>query len=550
MSLLAGISQHSQDKMMELQKEVASRSLEPLRLYVPNDNQRPFHDCLASEQLVIGGNRSGKSCAVMVELAWAATGTHPIKGKYPDGNMNIGIIGAGWSHIGRTIYPYLFKAGSFHIIKDEETGAFRAYHPIKDVERKDERKPAPPLIPPRMIKSQSWVLKAANYINTCELTNGTNLWFFSSDGPPPQGFQLDLVIFDEDINNEAFVGEMQARLADRKGKFIWSAMPWSKNDALLGLVERADKAEEEGATEDIKKFTYRFLDNPYIDDEEKRKMMARWSALGEEEVRKRAEGEFTYDSLLVYPTFNMGVHGYDSPDPMLPAVPQDWCRYAVIDPGHSVCAVLFAAIPPDGNMILVYDELYIRSANAAIFAEQMYQKCKGQNFYAFIIDAHGGRITDIGSGRTPQQQYSEEMSRRGVRSQVTGSSFIPGSDNIQSGIASAHMAMHIRGNGTAKLRVLRGSCPNFQKEIRRYKKKTMQVAGQTVVTDEPSKRGEQHLMDTLRYLCAYEPQYHKPVEAVENPWWYEWSKKRAKDRAKGEGIINLAPNSYSYTFDV
>ena len=283
--------------MLEIQKEIARRSVEPLRLYVPNDYQKPFHDCMASEQLVIGGNRSGKSCGVMVELAWAATGTHPIEGKYPKENMNIGVIGAGWRHIGMTIFPYLFKAGAFKIIKDLETNEWRAYHPVKDKDRKAECKPAPPLIPPRLIKSQSWVLKSANYIQTCELVNGTTIWFFSSDGPPPQGFQLDLVVFDEDINNESFVGEMQARLADRKGRFIWSAMPWSKNDALLGLVERADKAEEEGDTTHIKKFTYRFLDNPFIDDEEKSKMMmARWSALGEEEVRKRAEGEFTIDS--------------------------------------------------------------------------------------------------------------------------------------------------------------------------------------------------------------------------------------------------------------
>jgi hypothetical protein len=550
MSLLAGVSQHQQDQMLEIQKEIARRSVEPLRLYVPNDYQKPFHDCMSSEQLVIGGNRSGKSCGVMVELAWAATGTHPIKGKYPKENMNIGVIGAGWRHIGMTIFPYLFKAGAFKIIKDLETKEWRAYHPVKDKDRKEECKPAPPLIPPRMIKSQSWVLKSANYIQTCELVNGTTIWFFSSDGPPPQGFQLDLVVFDEDINNESFVGEMQARLADRKGRFIWSAMPWSKNDALLGLVERADKAEEEGDTSLIKKFTYRFLDNPFIDDEEKSKMMARWSALGEEEVRKRAEGEFTIDSLLVYPNFHMGVHGYDNPDPMRPAVSNDWCRYAVIDPGHSVCAVLFAAVPPDDRMVLIYDELYIRGSNASIFAEQFAKKTVGRAFYAFLIDAHGGRITDIGSGKTPQQQYSEEMSKRGVRSEVTGSSFIPGSDNIQAGIQSVHMAMHIEGSGKSRLRVLRGACPNFEREIRRYKKKTMQVAGQTVVTDEPSKRGEQHLMDTLRYLCAFEPTYHKPKKAVEMPWWYEWSKKRAKDRAKTEGIVNLAPNSYSYTFDV
>ena len=106
---------------------------------------------------------------------------------------------------------------------------------------------------------------------------------------------------------------MQARLADRKGRFSWSAMPWSKNEALLGLSERADKAEEEG-THDIEKYVLRFLDNPHIDPEERRKMIERWSAIGDDVLRQRAEGEFVTDSILVYPNFSPHVHGYDPAD--------------------------------------------------------------------------------------------------------------------------------------------------------------------------------------------------------------------------------------------
>ena len=43
-------------------------------------------------------------------------------------------------------------------------------------------------------------------------------------------------------------------------------------------------------------------------------MIERWSALGEDVLRQRAEGEFVTDSLLVYPTFNPFVHG--KPDPI------------------------------------------------------------------------------------------------------------------------------------------------------------------------------------------------------------------------------------------
>ena len=202
----------------------------------------------------------------------------------------------------------MFKHGAFKIIRDEETNEWRAYDPVLDVARKDEARPAPPLIPPRMIKSQSWLLKSAGYLNSCQLVNGWTIYCFSSEGDPPQGFQADRVHIDEDLANEQWVPEMQARLADRKGKFCWSAMPHSKNEALIGLNERCDKAEEEG-TKNIQRFILRFLDNPHIDQEEKAKMIERWSALGEDVLRQRAEGEFTTDSLLVYPNFNPFVHG-------------------------------------------------------------------------------------------------------------------------------------------------------------------------------------------------------------------------------------------------
>ena len=133
--------------------------------------QEEFHACTASERLVIGGNRSGKSACTFIEDARAATGQDPY-GKYPKEGGNLVIIGKGWTHIGMVVYPMLFKAGAFRIIRDEVTGKWRAFNPNTDEARKKESKPAPPLIPPRMIKDMSWVQKNAGYLNKAELTNG------------------------------------------------------------------------------------------------------------------------------------------------------------------------------------------------------------------------------------------------------------------------------------------------------------------------------------------------------------------------------------------
>lgn len=533
-----GITQHSLANLRELQAEIAERKIEALRLYRPMPHQEEFHKCLASERIVLGGNRGGKSLAVAVEAARAATGQDPY-GKYPEKDGNLAIVGRNWPHIGLVIHPILFKAGAFRIIRDDETGQWRS---IRSGDDKSKSKPAPPLIPPRMVKDMSWVLKSAGYLNKVTLVNGWTIWCFSSEGEPPQGYQADLIWLDEDLNNERFVGESQARLADRKGRFVWSAMPHSKNDALLGLCERADREVEKGnKNPNIVKFTFRFLDNQFIDDEEKQKNIERWAALGNDELRMRAEGEFTMESTLMYPTFNSSVHIL--PKEKMPEVPRDWTRYVAIDPGHAVMATLFAAVPPDNSMLLFYDELYIRNCNAAIWGEEFVKKVGEQHIYAVIMDMHGGTLRDLGSGRLPHELYSEELRKRKWRAEMTGYQFIPGSDDIQARTGLVREMMHIRGDGTTKLKILEGTCPDLRREIKRYRKKTQTVNGQVYVTDIPQTRGDVHAVQTMEYMCAFEPEWHPPPKTSgPEPWWVKYlAEKRKREQGGEDSCIVLGP---------
>ena len=538
---LAGLTQHAISQMRDVQAELAERRIEALRLYEPMPMQQEFHACTLSERIVIGGNRSGKSLSTFIEDARAATGQDPFD-KYPKEGGKLAIVGKNWPHIGMVVYPMLFKAGAFKIIKDKITGKWRAYNPtlLEDVERKAQAKPAPPLIPARLIKDMSWQQKNAGYLNSVELTNGWQIYCFSSEGEPPQGFQADLVHIDEDINNESWVPEMQARLADRKGRFVWSAMPHSKNDALLGLFERAERAEND-PKKIIKVFKLRFLDNAHIDDEEKKKNLERWAAIGADEVRMRAEGDFTTESSLMYPTFNTSIHVVSRSE--IPLIPQTWTRYVAIDPGHTVMAALFAAVPPDEKMLLIYDELYIRQCNALIFGEQFEEKARGQSFHSFIIDMHGGMLRDLGSGRLPHELYSEELRKRKIASRVTGSGFIPGSDDIPARTALVRQMLHIKGDGTTKLKIWEGAAPNLIRELKRYRKKTTTVNGQVYVTDEPQTRGEVHACQVLEYLCANEPRYHVPPKVYgPEPWWVKYlEEKKRRQRKDDDGSIVLGP---------
>ena len=529
-----GVTQHAIQQIRDAQAELTGRRLESLRLYRPMPHQEEFHKCMASERIVLGGNRGGKSLAVAVEAARAVTGQDPF-GKYPEKDGNLAIVGRNWPHVGLVIYPILFKAGAFRIIKDEETGAWRT---IRKGDDKSKSKPAPPLIPPRMVKDMSWVLKNAGYLNKVELVNGWTIWCFSSEGEPPQGYSADFIWLDEDLNNERWVGECQARLADRKGRFVWSAMPHSKNDALIGLCERADKAIEDNVPNPIiKKFTFRFLDNDFIDQEEKAKNIERWAALGQEELRMRAEGEFTTESTLMYPSFNQAVHILGRSELPDGKVPADWTRYVAIDPGHAVMATLFGAVPPDEKFLLIYDELYLRNCNALIWGDAFAEKAAGQSFRSFIMDMHGGALRDLGSGRLPHELYTEQLKKHGIKAQASGVSFIPGSDDIAARTALVRQMLHVRGDGTTKLKVLEGGAPNLLREIKRYRKKTTSVNGQIFVTDVPYTRGEVHACQTLEYLCAYEPKYYAPPKVYgPDPWWVKYL--ADKRRRLGQGSDN------------
>ena len=56
-------------------KELAARGEESLKLFRPQEHQERIFSSTASELLVRGGNRSGKSICVAAEIASAATRT-------------------------------------------------------------------------------------------------------------------------------------------------------------------------------------------------------------------------------------------------------------------------------------------------------------------------------------------------------------------------------------------------------------------------------------------------------------------------------------------
>ena len=179
----SGVTEQQKREMRQLYAERSRRRLEALRLYEPLPFQERFHACHSKEVLIQAGNQVGKSLCAFVEDARAATGQDP-HGKYPKENGVMVCLGMDEGHIGRVIHKYLFRAGSFKIIRDAATGEWRCWKQwVKDDwARKDEAKPAPPLIPPRMIKNFAWKKRAQHVFEVCELKNGWTIYAMGSKG--------------------------------------------------------------------------------------------------------------------------------------------------------------------------------------------------------------------------------------------------------------------------------------------------------------------------------------------------------------------------------
>lgn len=525
--------------MEELRKFVAefkSRQLEALNLYEPMPWQNQFHACTAKEALLLKANQVGGSLANFVEIARAVTGQDPYK-KYPKKDGVAVCVGYGERHIGQVIYRYLFRWGAFKIIRDEETGDWRTYHPWSpdvtvggkrgDSHRKAEARPAPPLIPKRFIEGKiAWARRSADIFERVQFKNGWTLHAFNSAGDPEHAQGLTnvwLYDFDEDVAQGGWYEEAVQRTSSCNGFLRWNAMPHSKTEDIMRMVERG---EEEEGNEHPNTVIIRVkqADNPYLDDKAREQNARIALSMGEDVYRRRILGELTLDSVRMYPSFDKYIHNVIVP--MSPQdredeangrkirtwiqkayadngfrVPGDWTRYVIIDPGHETCAAIFIATPPEsfGDWRLQYDEIYIKKSTAAKFARAMKERSENQTFQTFIFDMHGGSLRGAGDKRWVHE-YQDEFERLKIECVERGPRFAPACDNITFREQCLRNWMELRmeqgvTNGCPTYYIDAPRCPNTVREILGFKKKTIKQNGQDVTIDEANRRGSVHTVE-------------------------------------------------------
>lgn len=462
------------------------------------------------------------SLAGFIEDARAVLNMDP-HNKYPKSGV-LAIVGYKESHIALNIHRYLLQPGAFEIIRDEETGLWRPYHPWvpADKARMKEAIPAPPMIPERYIKSINWKSKSGCIFKRIDLTTGWQIYAFSSTAKPDQGFKLDLGHIDEDIINEQWYTELQGRLLMRNGKLRWTALPHNENDAINRLVERGEtemaahaRGGPEPTTVVIRATIY---DNPYMPEEARQEAVKRWKAMGDDVYRARALGELVTDSVRMYPTFSENTHAvqrYGESHGELfgeylktREIPDDWCLRLFVDPGYDTLGALLIATLPNEACHVAVRELYIRQCTPSMFALQLDRLLQGRTVQCHYMDAHGGALTSIADGRRPQEVYEQEMRKRKLLSVETQYRFRAACDSIQFRETQLRERLAIMpgGNGLPEMMFDEEFCPNLLMEMVRFRKQ--KVKGHVI--DKGNRKRLDHLVDCYEYAAAEPLPYVKP----------------------------------------
>lgn len=509
----------------QLLAEYAVRQMEALKLYKPMAHQLPVHQCQSQEILAFGSNQSGKTTTAAVELAWMVTNQHPYK-KLPKSGIAF-VVGRDNDHIAHTLVPKLLKPiPSLRRIRDLESGRWRQYDPVADGERYKESVQMDALIPERMIENIAWENRGQGIPAKIVMKNGWEIHFFTAKGSPPQGATIDYLWLDEEVSDEWYI-EGSARLMAKKGRFFWSATPQVGGMALVQLHDRCQSQlfwpEESRSSSE---FFMLLGDNCHIDESEKAKLAEKYKH-DPDAYRVRILGQFLVLGGLIYPQWSTDKHVIDPFE-----VPDTWARYVIVDPGHTVCAVLKFAVPPPndpkyGGCVFCVDELYIRECDPTVFGDAIRHFTDGQTIQAFIIDDCGSRRTDGAIGINMRQAYSKALADRNIRSVETGSDFLTGISDVKAGLMQVRQWIgetvhHGEHGDTQKLQVF-SSCCNLISEIRVYYKKRHPKFGWT---DEPNQVNN-HCCDCLRYAAMHGCRYVAPRSTKKSRWrrWFESEQK-------------------------
>jgi phage terminase large subunit-like protein len=427
------------------------QAMEALLSYRPNNEKfLAFHKSTAKTRLVLGGRRSGKTTAGIVEICWAALGIHPYL-DYPAPPLSIRICSVDFASGKQIILPQLYQ-----------------------------------WLPKQAI-NKWW---AEDRI--LELTNGTaiDIKSYDQDVEKFEGVARHVVLMDEEPRNDIYESNVLRTYAKGiNGKLIITCTPlhgmtwlyytlYDNKDAVPPAVEHwhVATAENPNLPEDMEK---QIRNDPAMRDN----------------LEASLYGKFFSHEGLVYKQFNYDKHTIAP----LTEIPKDWLIVLGIDPhDRNPHGVLFCGLTPQ-NVWIVFDEL-LETCVIADLAKKIKAKL-GHRWppNLSVMDTSGNIVQSI-SGKS----VAEELL------QTHGLYTIAAHKDIAAGRIKVS-SLFDPGDGKKPELYFTRNCHNLIREIRHYiwddwayrRKDKMDPKEKPVKKDD-------HLMDALRYVVMTNIVYRPP----------------------------------------
>lgn len=453
----------ARDALERLQTALVTQVSEPnIYAYRPLPKQQAFHSAPQHTRLYIGGNRSGKTVAGVVEDIYWLKGQHPHK-KIPEKKIR-----------GR-VHTVDFLNGAEKIIIPK----FQQW------------------MPPSLLKNGSWEDSFSKSERVLTCSNGNTVEFMSYDQDLDKfaGTSRDFCHYDEEPPRHIF-NESQARLIDVNG-YAWLTM--TPVDGMTWVYHEIYNPGISGQDPDVAVIEVDMAENTYLSEDARRRFL---KTLDPDERAAREHGHFMQMGGLVFKNFSREIHVV--PD-FVP--PKNWEHYTSVDHGYNnPTAWLWHAVSPDGEVV-TYSEHY---------AAEMLVKDHATTVH--LREAGLGRIPDIRvcDPALAQRQgvtgdsIIEEYAKYGLY-------LMPGNNDVPTGVNKMNDYLKPDKNGVARWHITE-SCVNLIREMKllrwaTYSSKKMQYENNK---QEKIHKKDDHAPDSARYFFTFLPDL-SPQEDTANP---------------------------------
>lgn len=433
--------------------------------YVPHEKQKTFHDRSTKGRLYIGGNRSGKTTAGVVEGIWRLTGKHP--------SARPPFIATTERPIRGRVVGVDYPNGIEKILLPE----YARWTPLSE------------------LRGGSWESSYQARLKTLFLENGSTVEFMSYDQDIDKfaGTSRDFIHFDEEPPEEVF-NENIARLIDTGGPW-WITM--TPVEGMTWIYDKIYIPGTEGTAKHISVVEARMEENPHLNKSE---IDLYLSGLDADERRARGQGKFVQMGGLVFKSFDPKVHVSYQDDPGFLEIAElkssKWRWYCSLDHGYNnPTAVLWHAVNSD-NLVVTFGEHYASEMTLEEHSKIIHEKNAIYNRKPdiYVCDPALGQRSGI-TGTSIHAEYNSL--------QIP---FVLGNNDVSYGIVKMNQYLRLSEDGKPHW-IIQGQCLNLIREIARlrWKTYTSKKIGSKNNKQELIHKKDDHAPDSARYFFTMMP---------------------------------------------